>query len=349
MENSREFHLSERKKKSDKKLFVGIAFGGILLSILSCWLFNAGPDTEGSLLLSCLFVIVPMAGFYMIIEGVTIYRETAGRKWKLVINEKGISEIGHTDSKKDDWQVSWEEIREIFPPNPQENKQAIIIFPRTQSYSDYPYIIRQGEVFYTSKYDKHDDKLYPADTHKIYGYDNLGEIYNYLKELHQNNLIRQKEEFAIQEQMRLEELAKKEFIRQQQEKQYFQRINRLEEIQKIDPIQFEKLVSSLFKKIGYDVLLTKASGDEGIDIILSKSGKKSIVQCKRYSGTVGQPVARDLYGSMIHNRAEEAYLITTGVFSLPAQTWATGKPIHLVDGKMLVEWIETILGKDGMG
>ena len=183
---------------------------------------------------------------------------------------------------------------------------------------------------------------------KIYisGYENLYKIYSYLKELHQKDLKIEKEKLEKQKQMRLERLAKEELIRQQQERDYFQRINRLEDIQKIDPIQFEKLISALFKKMGYDVLLTKASRDEGIDLIISKNGKKSVVQCKRYSGTVGQPIARDLYGSMVHNRAEDAYLITTGVFSLPAQTWVSGKPIHLVDGKMLVEWIETILGND---
>jgi HJR/Mrr/RecB family endonuclease len=331
MESSREFHLSERKKKSDKQLYVAMAFGGILLSILSCWLFNADVETEGNYLLSCIFVIVPMAGFYMVFGGVSLYMETVGRKWKLVVSEKGISEFGHLDSKvivsskKVDWSVPWEEIREIFPPNPQEDKQAIIIFPRTQSYSNYPYIIQQGQVFYTSE---HGDKLYPADTHKIYDYDNLSEIYSYIKDLHQKFEKKQNDELA----------------KQKQERDYFQRIKRLEDIQNINPIQFEKLVSNLFKKMGYDVLLTKISRDEGIDLILSKNGKKSIVQCKRYSGTVGQPIARDLYGSMIHNRAEDAYLITTGVFSLPAKTWASGKPIHLVDGKMLIEWIETILG-----
>ena len=192
----------------------------------------------------------------------------------------------------------------------------------------------QGQQFYPSD----TGRLLPTNVIEVYGYDNLNQIYALL--------LNYKEELAKQEKIRMEKLAQNEIIRQQQETDYFRRIKNLEEIQKISPKQFEKLVAKLFKKMGYDVSLTKASGDEGIDIILSRNGKTSIVQGKRYSGTVGQPVARDLYGSMIHNRAEEAYLITTGIFSLPAQTWASVKPIHLVNGKMLIEWIETILGKD---
>jgi restriction system protein len=95
--------------------------------------------------------------------------------------------------------------------------------------------------------------------------------------------------------------------------------------------------------MGFEVINTLATRDEGIDLILSKNNRKSVVQCKRFKGMVGQSVLRDLYGAMIHNRAEDAFVITTGSFSLPAQTWAANKPIHLVDGKMLIEWLESIL------
>jgi hypothetical protein len=45
---------------------------------------------------------------------------------------------------------------------------------------------------------------------------------------------------------------------------------------------------------------------------------------------------------MVHEQAEEAYLITTGNISLPAQTWARGKPIQLVDNTQLLEWIKEL-------
>jgi HJR/Mrr/RecB family endonuclease len=274
---------------------------------------------------------------------------------KLEVNSNSLVEFFTREGENifADWRISWYDINEITYREDTRVGTSFLGFPLFFS-GDQPSIIislkksrpfrfhknfklhtdSHGQQFYRSP----DGRLLPTNVIEISGYDSLSQIHNLLKD--------HMEELANQEQMQLEELTKNEIIRQQQERQYFQRINRLEDIQKIDPIQFEKLVSSLFKKLGYDVLLTKASGDEGIDLILSKDGKKSVVQCKRYSGTVGQPIARDLYGSMIHNRAEDAYLITTGVFSLPAQTWASGKPIHLVDGKM---WIETILGKDGIG
>jgi restriction system protein len=106
------------------------------------------------------------------------------------------------------------------------------------------------------------------------------------------------------------------------------------------PTEFEAFIGELFRQMGYGVSITSASGDEGVDLFLEKEGRKAIVQCKRQKGSVGQPVVRDLVGTMVHNRADQGFIVTTGTFSLPAQTWAEGKPIQLVDGAGLLDWIK---------
>ena len=116
---------------------------------------------------------------------------------------------------------------------------------------------------------------------------------------------------------------------------------RLSQLQQMDPIAFERFVGQHFTKMGYKVENTRASGDEGIDLILRRGRRMAVVQCKRYGGTVGQPVVRDLYGVMVHTGADEAYLVTTGTVSRAAVDWANGKPIHLIDGHRLVEWTRT--------
>lgn len=116
---------------------------------------------------------------------------------------------------------------------------------------------------------------------------------------------------------------------------------RLSKLQAMDPIAFEKYVGTLFAKRGYRVQDTQASADEGIDLILRQGRRMAVVQCKRYQGSVGQPVVRDLYGVMLHTRADEAYLVTTGTVTAAVRRWAEGKPIHLVDQHRLVEWART--------
>lgn len=121
-----------------------------------------------------------------------------------------------------------------------------------------------------------------------------------------------------------------------QQRQKFERIRRLEQIQQLDPVEFEQFVGYLFQLQGYQVDMTVTSGDEGVDLFLQKGRRTAIVQCKRYAGTVGQPTVRDLYGAMVHNNAHEAFLVTSGVVSQPAEAWAQGKPITLIDGHELM-------------
>lgn len=125
--------------------------------------------------------------------------------------------------------------------------------------------------------------------------------------------------------------------KQTQEK--FNRVRRLEELQNMDPVEFEQFAGYLLAQQGYQVWTTAVSGDEGVDLFLQQGTKTAVVQCKRYNGTVGQPVVRDLYGAMIHAEANEAMLVTTGVISQPAEAWAKGKPIRLVDGHELMSWM----------
>jgi restriction system protein len=113
----------------------------------------------------------------------------------------------------------------------------------------------------------------------------------------------------------------------------------LEDVLALDPVEFENFVGGLFKRMGYDVSTTPKTGDEGVDLVLRKDGRLGVVQCKHYKESVGQPVVRDMYGTMVHEKADEAFLVTPGVFTEHAKQWARGHPIRLVDGKKLLDWM----------
>jgi restriction system protein len=74
----------------------------------------------------------------------------------------------------------------------------------------------------------------------------------------------------------------------------------------------------------------------------SPTDKKAVVQCKRYQNTVGEEIVRELYGTLIHERAARAFLVTTADISESAQQWAQGKPITLIDGRTLVQITEAL-------
>ncbi len=113
----------------------------------------------------------------------------------------------------------------------------------------------------------------------------------------------------------------------------------LEQMYALTPSEFEAYVAQrIFARQGYQVLNTRDTKDGGIDILLTdRQGHRAVVQCKRYLGTVGEPVVRDLYGTMINAGATSAYLVTTGTISADARKWAIAKPIDLIDGRRLVQ------------
>jgi restriction system protein len=80
---------------------------------------------------------------------------------------------------------------------------------------------------------------------------------------------------------------------------------RLDELKAMTPIEFEEWVGARFEDLGYRVKTTAVSGDHGVDLVARRDGEKVIIQCKRYRDTaVGEPVLRDLYGTMQHESAD---------------------------------------------
>lgn len=106
----------------------------------------------------------------------------------------------------------------------------------------------------------------------------------------------------------------------------------------LSPYEFEEYVAELFRKKGYQVELRGGSGDKGVDLVVESGafGKRAIVQCKRYRNTIGPDTVRELYGTLLHERAAHAFLVTTADISASAREWAQHKSLTLIDGKSLV-------------
>lgn len=111
------------------------------------------------------------------------------------------------------------------------------------------------------------------------------------------------------------------------------------EVQALTPSEFESYVAyRLFERQGYTVENRRDVKDGGVDIsVVSAMGRHYIVQCKRYNSTVGSSTVRDLYGTMIHEGAIHAYLVTSGPISRDAREWGEGKPITFIDGEELAK------------
>lgn len=101
--------------------------------------------------------------------------------------------------------------------------------------------------------------------------------------------------------------------------------------------QFEMLVGEAYRQQGYQVKELGGSGpDGGADLILTKEGKKYLVQCKQWKAyKVGVKPVRELLGVMVGNGATGGIVVTSGEFTKDAFYFARNNNIQLVDGNTL--------------
>jgi HJR/Mrr/RecB family endonuclease len=103
--------------------------------------------------------------------------------------------------------------------------------------------------------------------------------------------------------------------------------------------EFEHFVAVLFSKMGYETEVTKVTGDQGIDVIASKNGKKIGIQAKCYSSSVGNSAIQEVVAGKNHYRLDKAIVITNNLFTDSAQQLAISNDIILWDRNILKEKI----------
>jgi hypothetical protein len=121
-------------------------------------------------------------------------------------------------------------------------------------------------------------------------------------------------------------------------------------LDRLSGLDFEKVIGALLVRMGFEIEMTKASGDGGVDIIATLRQPflegRYLVQCKRFAtgNAVGAPVVREFYGALrADHRAVKGIFITTSNFTDQARSFARDLPIELIDRERL----QKLLGDHG--
>lgn len=127
---------------------------------------------------------------------------------------------------------------------------------------------------------------------------------------------------------------------QRQNRQRRVRIIRLEHIDTMTGIAFERYVGQLLEFQGYKVSYTKVTGDFGVDIIAKRLGERYAVQTKRVSSILNQEPIREVVAGMKRHNCTQSMVVTNRSFNQFAKTLARSNDCTLVDRSELAKWIQ---------
>lgn len=107
-------------------------------------------------------------------------------------------------------------------------------------------------------------------------------------------------------------------------------------------LEFEQFITALFRKMGYLATTTKASMDQGIDVIAEKMGRKIGIQAKCYSKKVGNSAVQEVVAGLCHYHCSKGIVITNNYFTDSAIALATSNNVLLWDRDKLIEKINEL-------
>lgn len=121
----------------------------------------------------------------------------------------------------------------------------------------------------------------------------------------------------------------------------------LQGVDRLDGPGFEKWCASLLERSGFiDVQLTKASGDQGVDVVAVKDDIRYAFQCKCYSSDLGNHPVQEVHAGKSLYGCHVGIVITNRYFTPGAKELAKATGVLLWDRDKLKSILRTIYGDE---
>jgi len=106
-------------------------------------------------------------------------------------------------------------------------------------------------------------------------------------------------------------------------------------------VEFERYVAAVLRGAGYRVGFTRATGDFGVDLIATKDGVRTAVQCKRQSRTVGGAAVQQVVAGAAVHGCTATMVVSNHRYTRAAQHLAEVHQCLLVDRIGLVRLVRS--------
>lgn len=160
--------------------------------------------------------------------------------------------------------------------------------------------------------------------------ENIRELENNIKELEEtkNNIKKEIKELLMEKEKLNSEIKNRENLFVNHELIF---------IDTLSGIEFENYFATILLKLGYEASVTKASNDDGGDIIATKNNKRYVFQCKNYTDTVGNKAIQEVYTAKGIYKCDEAVVITNNYYTKSAKKEAEILSVMLWDRDILIK------------
>lgn len=118
--------------------------------------------------------------------------------------------------------------------------------------------------------------------------------------------------------------------------------SRIEDVDKMDGITFEKFLAALYGKFGYEVDLTRITGDFGVDLILTKDDETITAQAKCYKNKVSLSAVQEIAAAKQYYKCNNAWVVTNNYFTAPAVALAESNNVILIDRNILIKTMNAV-------
>ncbi len=103
----------------------------------------------------------------------------------------------------------------------------------------------------------------------------------------------------------------------------------------VDPVGAEHVVAEILRQAGWDVRVTRASGDQGVDVIAVHHGFVAVFQVKQQQQAVGNKAVQEIIAGKIFENATGAAVVSNAPFTRSAEELARSGGVLLLDPEAL--------------
>ncbi len=107
-------------------------------------------------------------------------------------------------------------------------------------------------------------------------------------------------------------------------------------------LEYEKVITNKLKELGFNAKTTKASGDQGADVLADKDGISFAIQCKLYTKPVGNKAVQEANAARDFYKKDYAVVVSNAGYTKSARTAANACDVILINDTQLEKLLEYV-------